>query len=124
MKQLTCADFTPLVNTKFKVTLVAADPDDGTPAVETELELAEANSSDNDQCERFSLIFQGGPDRLVPQGCYPMEAEGIGSMDIFIVPVGDVREGKAPAAGQPDNRPVVGYQYQAVFNRLKEQAPA
>ena len=56
------------------------------------------------QGERFSLLFQGPHDRLLPQGTYPFEHDQIGSFPLFIVPVG-------AAQGGP--------QYEAVFNRLE-----
>jgi hypothetical protein len=53
--------------------------------------------------ERFSLIFQGPLETQLQQGTYRFKNGRLGTMDIFVVPV-----------GLPDN----GYQhYEAIFNR-------
>lgn len=51
----------------------------------------------------FSLVFRGPPDRFAPQGTYRFAHEGIGALDLFIVPVGR------------DDR---GLYYEACFNRV------
>ena len=56
------------------------------------------------QGARFSLLFQGPHDRLLPQGTYQFEHEQIGSFPLFIVPIGAAKG---------------GIQYEAVFNRLE-----
>ena len=50
--------------------------------------------------EQFSVIFRGGQGDHLPQRIYPMEHEGLGRMDLFLVPIG------------PDDE---GMLYQAVF---------
>ena len=56
------------------------------------------------QGARFSLLFQGPHDRLLPQGTYQFDHDQIGSFPLFIVPVGAAKS---------------GLQYEAVFNRLE-----
>jgi hypothetical protein len=53
--------------------------------------------------QAFSLIFRGPRDRLLPQGIYPIEHPILGTLEIFLVPLGP--EGDSE-----------GLQYQAVFN--------
>ena len=125
MKQsLDYEDFSPHLNTKFTVTLADPDPDDDIPAPQVEMELVEATQKNNPQCEAFSVLFHGGPDLLVPQGTYAMNHSELGDLSLFIVPVGEVKEGDEPAPGQEDKRPVLGYKYQANFSRLKAPGEA
>jgi hypothetical protein len=55
------------------------------------------------QGERFSILFQGPHDKLLPQGTYQFEHDQIGSFPLFIVPIGSASD---------------GIQYEAMFNRL------
>ena len=107
MKKLTCTDFSAQLNTRFTARIDEGDPDDGEDPVDVELELVEAKDRTNDQCERFSLIFQGPGDRMVDQGCYALNHDTMGENQIFLVPIGKDEE--------------KGYRYEAVFNRLKEE---
>ena len=49
----------------------------------------------------FSLIFRGPLDPSLPQRIYPMEHEQMGTLELFLVPIG------------PDAE---GMRYQAIFN--------
>jgi hypothetical protein len=49
----------------------------------------------------FSLVFTGETERLLPQKTYWLEHDGMGTIQIFLVPVGKKPE---------------GYEYQAVFS--------
>jgi hypothetical protein len=115
---LNYATFKPLVDSTFKVKL--AEPIPGLEGMdlgptELALELIEAKEKDDERCERFSLIFHGPPDRLLPQKLYSLRHDTVGELQLFLVPVGEKTEGEG------ENRKGVGYLYQAVFNRLKEQ---
>ena len=48
----------------------------------------------------FSLLFHGPMQPVLPQRIYPMEHEGLGALEIFLVPIG------------PDAQ---GMRYEAVF---------
>lgn len=115
MKQMTSADFVPLVNQKFKVTIAEADPEDGIQAVETELELSGVKETGNDTCEGFSLIFLGNADKVLPQRTYKVHNDTLGDREIFIVPIAPDDEDKQPAGRQ---------RYQALFNRIRPEAEA
>jgi hypothetical protein len=112
------ATFKPLVDSTFKVKLAEPIPElegmDLGPA-ELSLVLIEATANDDERCERFSLIFHGPPDRLLPQKLYSLRHDTMGELQLFLVPVGEKAEGVG------ENRRRVGYRYQAVFNRLKQQ---
>lgn len=51
----------------------------------------------------FSLLFRGSVDPLLPQRTYQLKHHQLGEVDIFLVPVGQDKEGCT---------------YQAVFNHL------
>ncbi len=76
---------------------------DGLP--DLELKLAEANAlgGDSDDREPFSLIFIGPLEPLLPQAIYSLAHDGLGTLDLFLVPVG------------PDKKRT-GIQYEAVFS--------
>ena len=113
MKPLTSADFTPLVNQKFKVTVTAGDED--TPAVEAELELASVTDTCNDTCEGFSLIFHGPAEKVLRQRTYPVQNPTLGEREIFLVPIAP--DEKSSQGGEVQR-------YQALFNRLQPAVEA
>ncbi len=53
--------------------------------------------------EAFSLFFHGPRDRLLPQKTYKLKHDRLGELDIFLVPVGQDRD---------------GCEYEAVFNHI------
>jgi len=59
---------------------------------------------------RFSILFHGPPDRLLPQGMYPFHHAALGAMMLFIVPV----------VGSNAERIL----YEAVFTRPTRPAPS
>lgn len=54
--------------------------------------------------EMFSLLFCGAKDKFLHQGSYDLTHETLGSVTLFLVPL-----------GLDEN----GYQYEAAFNRLQ-----
>ena|SRR6185369_2759105 len=97
--QLTEAEFSKHVNTKFHV---AVEPP-------VELELTEVKSylskaHEETGMERFSAFFSGPSDRFLQQKTYPIEHEQMGAFELFLVPV-----------SQEQN----GFRYEAVFNYYK-----
>lgn len=82
-----------------------------TPVVEIELvEVREPNppgerwSRAVARQERFSLLFHGPHQRFLPQWIYPMQHDQLGTFELFLVPVGQDKDGVF---------------YEAVFNRLR-----
>jgi len=103
--QLKLETFAPLVGGRFRVYPDAAG------SIELVLvEATEFRGHGNKPApgtgliqESFSVLFDGPDNRLLPQGMYAFEHEGLGRFELFIVPVG-----RKPGA----------FEYQAVFNRL------
>jgi len=104
IEKLTLEIFSPLVNSKFKLSVDGGHP--------VEVELTEAKALDGPHTvkpdrngmvqEVFSLMFDGPENPILQQRIYPFEHEKIGRFDLFIVPVKKI----------PD-----GVRYQALFNR-------
>ena len=99
--QLTEAEFSKHVNTKFRV---ASEPP-------TELELTQVkpySSQAKEQAglERFSIFLVGPADRYLPQRIYSVEHERMGAFELFLVPVG---------------KDDYGFLYEAVFNYFREK---
>lgn len=88
--------FAANLNTSFRVT-----SEEG-PIVE--LRLIVANDKSVPRQEMFSLIFIGPDQTFLPQRNYSIEHDQIGAFALFIVPIG---------------RDEDGYQYEAVFNRIR-----
>jgi hypothetical protein len=100
-EHLTEAQFAEQLNTKFRVLIEAPRP--------VELELVEvkgwrSGTEEARGMERFSVLFKGPADILMPQNIYPLEHEQLGRFDIFLVPVG---------------RDESSFNYEAVFNYFK-----
>jgi hypothetical protein len=60
-----------------------------------------------DDEQSFSLILHGRQARGLPQGTYRIWGAGMGSMDLFVVPIGSRRGGQ---------------DYQVIFNRIARPA--
>ena len=91
LKDLHSDSFTPHLQTKFSLTDNIA------------LELVEVFvPPSTPRQERFSLFFIGPPEPLLQQGTYTLKQDVMGTVDLFIVPIGK------------DER---GIKYEAVFNR-------
>jgi hypothetical protein len=94
LESLTAADFSPFRQDSFRIRAAPAE------AFEVELiEVSEAAGGDSSRSS-FSLVFRGGPSPPLPQRIYRVEHDGLGALDIFLVPLG------------PD---AVGQRYEAVF---------
>ena len=92
--------FVPLLHTRFQ--------SQSTPntAVPLELIAAEDGGSSSSQ-ERFFLLLRGPLDGFLPQAMYPFTHEALGTFDLFITPIRQDRD---------------GFVYEAVFNRLRDEA--
>jgi len=96
LETLNLSSFSEHLNTKFRIR-----PDEST-VLETELIVAEDLGSTPRQ-ERFSLIFRGPLQPLLPQRVYRIEHDVMGNFELFLVPIGAEED---------------GISYEAVFNRL------
>lgn len=91
-------DFSKHLNTKFSI------PTDA-PGV-FELELIEVVSTlSTPRQEQFSIFFRGPLNIFLPQATYHFQHEGMGEVDLFLVPIGKEED---------------GFRYEAVFNRAIE----
>ena len=81
IESLTVDDFAPLLHERFRV-----DPGEGPPF---EVELLEVTEIPREPGGRapFSLVFQGGPSPPLPQSIYRVEHDGLGILDVFLVPI-------------------------------------
>ena len=73
---------------------------EATPSVHPSPEALQAPDAGN---EKFSLVFCGPQDPLLPQSIYLFEHEEVGRFGMFVVPI---------LSRDPDH-----YYYQAIFNR-------
>jgi hypothetical protein len=99
LDKLTSGDFVKYINETFRLKLEGSEP------LEVELiqvtELGSDMEEDKNRKRRpFSIIFRGPTDRYLPQSIYPLEHPHMGTLDIFLVPIG------------PDNK---GMRFEAVF---------
>ena len=93
-------DFAGCVNDKFRVV--------GEYTAPVSLELIQVSEEKITQKQHiFSVLFRGPADRFIPQRTYKLKHHRLGEVEIFLVPVGQDKE---------------GFQYQAVFNRLTQSA--
>jgi hypothetical protein len=101
--QLTVADFFGHLNVAFRILLGSGE------AIDLELiearTIGEGRGPDLPGIKRqaFSLIFRGPTDRLLSQRIYPIEHPTLGTLEIFLVPLGPEGDSK-------------GLHYQALFN--------
>ena len=102
----TQAQFSEYLNTKFWISLETAN------ALEVELvavnELKHSSSVKEPASakrERFSLIFRGPKDTPLKQDSYTMKHHNLGTLLIFLVPMGSDKKG-------------TGLRYEAVVSRL------
>lgn len=94
--------FAQHLNTKFYVQLEDR-------RVELELVKVVGDKSSMNKIEgveRFAVYFTGPGDSYLPQSIYHLEHEALGTMLIFIVPVGAKQD---------------RYQYEAIFNHMTNQ---
>lgn len=76
------------------------------PANVGPLELVAVNEANySPRVENFSLLFRGPLAPVLPQRIYHLKHDTLGSVEIFLVPLG------------PDGE---GMQYEAIFNRLRD----
>jgi hypothetical protein len=89
LQTLTAGDFRPYQNTRFRLT--GGSPPSRSPAsIEAELvEVTEQGASAPGTVRTpFSVLFHGPLEPVMPQGIYRVEHEQLGTMELFIVPVG------------------------------------
>ena len=95
LDKLTHSDFGPLLGSNFKL-------EAGSATVKLELIAAEATGASQVSAPRqpFSLLFRGPQTPLLAQQIYALKHSSLGTLEIFLVPIG------------PDDQ---GQRYQAIF---------
>jgi hypothetical protein len=81
LDELEAATFEPHVGETFAL---AAEPEPLALVLESVTTLADRPGGR----DPFSLIFRGPPEPVLPQSIYPLEHARLGSLEIFIVPLG------------------------------------
>src|SRR5262245_46300302 len=87
LQDLKQEDFVGRLNSTFQIRAGSSD---------IEARLIEARKVGNGRGGRrvpFSLIFRGPRGMVVPQGIYQIQQETLGTLEIFLVPVGPDEEG-------------------------------
>lgn len=101
LEKLTSSDFAPLLNQNFQI---SAEGMETVTAVLIDLTELGSEPGEDDIANRraFSLVFRipGDTDTFLPQQIYQVSHDNLGSLDIFLVPLG------------PDK---VGMKYEAMF---------
>lgn len=81
LDDLTKESFLPLLNQSFRLTSTE-------PPLELRLVEVQARSGKGPRREPFSLVFAGPAAPLLPQSIYRLENDEIGTLEIFLVPIG------------------------------------
>jgi hypothetical protein len=93
--EVTADDFLPHVDTAF-----ALKRDDGRESDLTLSNVTQYQHVSKTGRRQFSLIFVGTPGEVLPQHIYPLRHPQMGTLEIFLVPIG---------------RTEAGTEYEAVF---------
>lgn len=94
---LTSDDFTPLIGGQFVTSFDEAE----VALTLAGVEVMDERYSPPDRRRGFSLLLTGPSEPLLPQTIYALRHEALGTLDLFVVPLG-------PADG--------GQHYEVVFN--------
>lgn len=99
LDSLTPATFEPAVGQSFTAEIAAGAPD-----IELTLDLLVElpSTPDAQRTQPFTLTFLGPAGQHFPQGTYRLHHDGLGELDVFLVPLGPLADGR--------------HQYEAVFN--------
>jgi uncharacterized protein DUF6916 len=97
--QLTKSTFDPCLKSCFQVGL--ADGRRVKLCLTEVVDLGAKGQSPGSRRVPFALYFRGPGDTCLPQRIYAFDHERLGTLEIFIVPIG---------------RDADGYQYEAIFN--------
>ena len=100
LETLTRATFAECQNEKFQLQSDVVDPFDVELIEVSALTKHIAADATEEPREPFSLVFRGPKEPVLPQHIYRLTHPRLGSLDLFLVPIG------------PDT---VGMQYESVF---------
>ena len=95
-------EFRQHLNTPFRLQVNAPKPIDLTLVG---VESRPSDATEEQGMERFSVVFLGSPEFLLPQNTYRLIHPEMGEFDIFLVAIGKETD---------------GYRYEAVYNYYKQ----
>jgi hypothetical protein len=96
------AEYSRNLNTKFRLLVDAPQPIDLTLV---EVTPRKVESHEEQGMERFSAVFMGPQELLLPQQIYRVSHPDMGEFDIFLVALGQEPE---------------GFRYEAVYNYYRQ----
>ena len=85
LETLSIGDFTPLRGDRFRIGGEDFEPFDAELVEVTEIAREPGGRAP------FSLVFRGGPSPPLPQRIHRVEHEGLGTIEIFLVPIASDR---------------------------------
>jgi hypothetical protein len=100
LDKLTHADFAAHLHSRFRIRQGSALPLEVELIEATPLRQRASPGGQSPRREPFSLLFRGPASPWLPQCIYPLEHAQLGTLDLFLVPVG------------PDEH---GMRYEAIF---------
>lgn len=100
LANLTSDDFQPFLKRTFQVFPEGFDPLSWTLVDVRELRSSPVKEEGSAR-PAFSIVFQGPVEPVIPQGIYKIQHEEMGSLELFLVPIGPSTDG--------------GMQYEAIF---------
>lgn len=89
LETFTCATFEPHLGDLFRL---GAGDGQGADLVLIEAAVLPTSAADRLR-PPFSIIFRGPPGPLISQGIHRLEHTGIGTFDLFLVPIGPDADG-------------------------------
>ena len=96
LEKLTMDDFSKHLNQKFQIQYQAEEGEAGAGSIEAELvEVLKLGDRQADEKQRqpFSVIFRGPDKPVLQQQVYSLEHDGLGKLDLFLVPLGPDKGG-------------------------------
>ena len=94
LERFTIDTFAPLTGERFRLHVEGREPLETTLESVTEIPVSGWRPDDTAEHRKpFSLVFLGPPQFVLPQAIYRFEHDGLGTFEIFIVPIGRTAQG-------------------------------
>ena len=94
LDKVTVSDFAEHVDSTFRLHHEADSPVDVKLIEATELGAGSGPEGEPAKRKPFSLVFRGPKESDLQQQIYKMEHDKLGTLEIFLVPIGPDKEGK------------------------------
>ena len=92
LDKLTSADFSAHLNSSFRIHADTPGPLEAELIQVTELGAPPSDQEDTPR-RAFSIVFRAPADLYLPQSIYPIEHPELGTLDLFLVPLGPDKQG-------------------------------